>query len=86
MFPWIDTSLQWAGGVRHVILNTGEASRAETCAAASDCQAGLSCFGTPDGAFACHTLCNGAGLPDCEGTCEGIHRKVGPDQTVKYCQ
>lgn len=64
----------------------GEAGKGETCAAANDCRAGLSCFGTPDGTFTCHTLCNGAGLPDCEGFCEGAFRKVAADQTVKYCQ
>ena len=64
----------------------GEASRGETCAASNDCAAGLSCFGTGDGAFQCHTMCNGAGLPDCDAACTNGHRAVGPDTAVRYCK
>jgi hypothetical protein len=72
----------WLGGF--VCAAAGTGAHGTECSQASDCARGTSCLGH-EGKFACHTLCGGPEMPDCEAACEEDALLFDADYKVSFC-
>ena len=72
----------WLGGF--LCAKAGTGAHGTECSQASDCVRGTSCLGH-EGKFACHTLCGGPEMPECDAACGDEALLFDPDNEVSFC-